>query len=101
MNGWRLRAAGAEEIMRPRRLIGRFCAVPQLHRFRSPVQRLIVTLIALLPLSGWGAPPLSDRDIRKAEETLAEWLAHPLEYGEKPKRTKYVRLYRHNHRWRT
>jgi len=27
-----LRAAGAEEIVRPRRLIGRFWAAPQLHR---------------------------------------------------------------------
>ena len=25
-------AAGAEEIVRPRRLIGGFCAAPQLHR---------------------------------------------------------------------
>jgi hypothetical protein len=27
-----IRAAGAEEIVRPRRLIGRFWAAPQLHR---------------------------------------------------------------------
>jgi len=27
-----LRAAGAEDIVRPRRLIGRFWAAPQLHR---------------------------------------------------------------------
>jgi hypothetical protein len=27
-----VRAVGAEEIVRPRRLIGRFCAAPQLHR---------------------------------------------------------------------
>jgi len=34
VNGLRVRAAGAEEIMRQRRLIGRFWAPPQLHRFR-------------------------------------------------------------------
>jgi hypothetical protein len=28
----RVRAAGAEEIVRPRRLIGRFWAAPQLYR---------------------------------------------------------------------
>ena len=32
MNVLWLRAAGAEEIVRPRRLIGRFWAAPQLHR---------------------------------------------------------------------
>jgi hypothetical protein len=31
VNGFWLRAAGAEEIVRPRRLIGRFWAAPQLH----------------------------------------------------------------------
>jgi hypothetical protein len=30
--GMSVRAAGAEEIVRPRRLIGRFWAAPQLHR---------------------------------------------------------------------
>ena len=34
MNGLHVRAAGAEEIMRQRRLIGRSWAPPQLHRFR-------------------------------------------------------------------
>jgi hypothetical protein len=33
VNGLRARAAGAEEIVRPRRLIGRsWAAAPQLHR---------------------------------------------------------------------
>ena len=32
MQGVWLRAAGAEDIVRPRRLIGRFWAAPQLHR---------------------------------------------------------------------
>ncbi len=32
MNGLRVRAAGAEEIVRPRRLIGRFGAAAQLNR---------------------------------------------------------------------
>jgi hypothetical protein len=32
VNGLWLRAAGAEEIVRPWRLIERFCAAPQLHR---------------------------------------------------------------------
>jgi hypothetical protein len=32
VNGEWLRAAGAEEIVRPRRLIGRFWAAPQLDR---------------------------------------------------------------------
>ena len=32
MNGLCVRAAGAEEIVRPRRFIGRFRAAPQLHR---------------------------------------------------------------------
>jgi len=31
VNGLYIRAAGAEEIVRPRRLIRRFCAAPQLH----------------------------------------------------------------------
>ena len=32
MNGLRVRAAGAEEIVRPRRLIALSWAAPQLHR---------------------------------------------------------------------
>ena len=32
MNGFYVRAAGAEEIVRPQRFIGRFWAAPQLHR---------------------------------------------------------------------
>jgi hypothetical protein len=32
VNGLCIRAAGAEQIVRPRRLIGRFWATPQLHR---------------------------------------------------------------------
>jgi hypothetical protein len=32
VNGLCVRAVGAEAIMRPRRLIGRFWAAPQLHR---------------------------------------------------------------------
>ena len=37
MNGGWFRAAGAEEIVRPRRLIGRFWAAPQLHSKDFPV----------------------------------------------------------------
>ena len=32
VNGWWLRATGAEDSVRPWRLIGRFWAAPQLHR---------------------------------------------------------------------
>jgi len=32
VNGWCSRAAGAGEIVHPRRLIGLFWAAPQLHR---------------------------------------------------------------------
>jgi hypothetical protein len=32
VNDLRVRAAGAEDSVRPRRLIGRFWAAPQLHR---------------------------------------------------------------------
>jgi hypothetical protein len=33
VNGLRIRGAGAEEIVRPQRLIGCFWAAPQLHRY--------------------------------------------------------------------
>jgi len=32
VNGLPVRATGAGDSVRPRRLIGRFCAAPQLHR---------------------------------------------------------------------
>ena len=35
MNGLWLRATGAEDIFRPRRLLGRFRAAPQLHRLTA------------------------------------------------------------------
>jgi hypothetical protein len=33
---------------------------------------------------------VSARDARSAEKTLAEWLAHPMEFGVKPTSTKYL-----------
>ena len=45
MNGLHVRAVGAKEIVRPRRLIGRFWAAPQLHRQRPP-ENCVVTSIA-------------------------------------------------------
>jgi hypothetical protein len=81
---------GPGEIVGPRRLSG-VVVRPLNFTVRSPMHRLIVLLGALLlPASTWGEPPLSTNDARKVEQTLAEWLAHPMEFGQKPKRTKYL-----------
>jgi len=47
-------------------------------------------LIGLLPLAIEAQSTMSNREIRRIESTLATWLAHPMEFGEKPKRTKYL-----------
>ena len=52
--------------------------------------RLLLCALALIPGLAIAQGVLSNDEARKAEVTLAEWLAHPMEFGVKPKRTKYL-----------
>ena len=54
------------------------------------MRRAIFAIIAFLPLLSLAEQPVSARDARNAEKTLAEWLAHPMEFGVRPKSTKYL-----------
>jgi hypothetical protein len=56
--------------------------------------RLVQLLTAAITLSaalGMAQPTLSESEVRKAEQVMADWLAHPLEFGTRPKRVKYLR----------
>ena len=46
--------------------------------------------LALFPILTEAQDVLSPRQIKKIESTMADWVADPMEYGEKPKRTKYL-----------
>ena len=50
----------------------------------------MLTHLAFLPILAEAQDVLSSRQIKKIESTMADWVASPLEYGEKPTRTKYL-----------
>ena len=53
--------------------------------------RWLLQLLLLVPAFAFAQDILSPQDARKAEETMAHWLAHPSEFGVRPKRVAYLR----------
>lgn len=50
----------------------------------------LLRLLLLIPALSCAQGALIPSEARKAETTMAEWLAHPAEFGVKPKRTTYL-----------
>ncbi|MES2163155.1 MAG: hypothetical protein V4476_18520 [Pseudomonadota bacterium] len=50
---------------------------------------VFLVMIAVFPSFGAAQEQPSAADIAKIEQTMAKWLAHPMEYGVAPKRIKY------------
>lgn len=53
-------------------------------------KRLLQLLLVLLPGIALSQAMLAPDEATKAEQTMAEWLAHPMEFGVRPKRAKYL-----------
>ena len=54
-------------------------------------RRFLQALLALLPGIAAAQLTLPQMEASKAEQTMAEWLAHPMEFGVPPKQVKYLR----------
>jgi hypothetical protein len=54
------------------------------------VKYALVVIFALVPALTWGGPGLTEKEAHKTEQTLAAWLSHPMEFGERPKTIRYL-----------
>ena len=59
--------------------------------FSGAWRRLLQAFVALLPGLAAAQSMLPPAEASKAEQTMAEWLAHPMEFGVLPKQVKYLR----------
>ncbi len=50
----------------------------------------LVLIFALAPTLTWRDPALTGKEVHKVEQTLATWLSHPMEFGERPKTITYL-----------
>ena len=54
------------------------------------LKRLLQLLLVLVPGIAMSQVLLPPGDAAKAEQTMSEWLAHPTEFGVRPRRAKYL-----------